>query len=93
VFLGWLWLGALRMRAALCAWAAEGRFQILGFKKKNITGRGPYKWWTNGPSSRFFAFVCETGRAENGWSRFDAAVIFGGALLSNRAEINFLTAR
>jgi hypothetical protein len=48
LFIGWLWMLALRLRAILRAWETKSGYKIVYFERRNLTGRGPFGWWTNG---------------------------------------------
>jgi hypothetical protein len=71
---------------SFAAWAAEGGFQILQFKKTNFTRRGPFDWWTNGPHQIIYHLrVRDRQGAERlVWVRCGS--YFGGVLFSNKAE-------
>jgi hypothetical protein len=88
-FAGWLWLYIWRARAVLRAWAAEGGFQILRFQKTNITGRGPFGWWTNRPHQAIYHIRVRDreGRERSCWVRCGS--FFGGVLFSNKTEVKW----
>ena len=88
-FAGWLWLYIWRARAVLRAWAGEGGFQILRFQRTNITGRGPFGWWTNGPHQAIYHIRVRDreGRERSCWVRCGS--FFGGMLFSNKTEVKW----
>jgi hypothetical protein len=91
--IGWLWLYFLRAKAVLRAWATKGGFQILAFQKTNITGRGPFNWWTNSPNQAIYHIRVRDreGRERSAWVRCGS--YFGGVLFSNKAEVRWEVTR
>jgi hypothetical protein len=87
--LGWLWLYIWRARTVLRAWAAEGGFQILRFQKRNITGRGPFNWWTNSHEQIIYHIRVRDreGRERSCWIRCGSYV--GGVLFSSKVEVKW----
>ena len=88
-FVGVIWLWVWRARVVLRAWAAEGGFRIIRFQKTNITGRGPFNWWTNSPYQSIYHLRVRDseGRERSGWVRCGS--YFGGVLFSNKAEVKW----
>jgi len=77
------------MRATLRAWANEGGLQIVGFKKKNLTNRGPFRWATNSPNQSIFHVRVRDreGRERTGWIRCGSYL--GGMLFSKKVEVKW----
>jgi hypothetical protein len=88
-FIGLLALYVWRAQAVLRAWAAEGGFRIIRFQKTNITGRGPFNWWTNGRHQIIYHIRVRDseGRERSGWVRCGSYL--GGILFSNKAEVKW----
>jgi hypothetical protein len=89
LFVGSLWLQIVRVRAALRAWANEGGFQIVGFKKKNLTNRGPFRWATNSPNQSIFHVRVRDreGKERTAWVRCGSYP--GGVLFSKKVEVRW----
>ena len=87
VFVGSLWLHLSRAKAILRAWAAEAGVEIVGFRKTNWTGRGPFKWGTTGRNQSIYHLRVRdsAGRERSCWVRCGS--YFGGTLLSNKTEV------
>jgi hypothetical protein len=89
LLIGLFWLQIVRMRATLRAWANEGGFQIVGFKKKNLTNRGPFRWATNSPNQSIFHVRVRDreGKERTGWVRCGSYL--GGMLFSKKVEVKW----
>src|SRR5215471_20317807 len=88
-FIGWIWVGAKRVRTMLHAWAAERGFQIVRFEKRNWTGRGPFGWWTNSPYQSIYHIrvLDREGRERLAWVRCGSYL--GGVLFSSQIEVRW----
>jgi hypothetical protein len=85
-FVGFWWFYIVRLKAVLRAWQAEGGFQIVSFKKRNLTLRGPFRWGTVSRNQVVYHVRVRyrDGRERTGWVRLGS--FLGGVLLSTKAD-------
>ncbi len=88
-FIGWWCFYIWRVKAVLRTWAAEGGFKLLRFQRTNLTGRGPFKWWSKSRHQIIYHIRVRDreGRERSCWVRCGSYL--GGVLFSNKTEVKW----
>lgn len=89
VFIAWYWLWVRRAKSMLRAWATNGGFRILDFKRHYMFAGSFHWWWLNRPYRIVFRVhvLDRAGRERFGWVRCGSNV--GGVLFSNHTEVRW----